>query len=97
MEAAAVEEALADTVIAGGEQSDCDGSPDPIDHMHGHGADRIVDLGDIIEEFDAQDDQDAGNEAEKKAPSGETQSQGAVMATRPASAALKVIDTSGLP
>ena len=33
----------------------------------------------------------------KKAPTGETQSQGAVMATRPASAALNVMDTSGLP
>ena len=66
MEAAAIKETLADPVVSGGEQADRDGAPDAVDHMHGHGADRIVDLGDVIEEFDAQDDQDAGNEADEE-------------------------------
>ena len=48
---AAVEKALHDAVFAGGKESDRDRSPDAVDHVHRHGADRVVDLCDIIKKL----------------------------------------------
>jgi hypothetical protein len=83
-------------VAAVREQADREEAPGAVDAVDADRADRVVDL-DLVEEADGPDDQHAGDAPMMNAPTGDTNAQGDVIATRPASMLLHIIDGSGLP
>ncbi len=69
----------------------------PFDAVDADGADRIVDL-ELVEEEDATRSTSTPATAPMmKAPTGVTKAHGEVIATRPASMLLHIIEGSGLP
>ena len=104
----AVEQAGDDTVhavpgaavvaLAVGEQTDGDHAPQAVGAVHRNGADRIVDLHHLLDELDREADQSTpAIKPMMTAPTGLTKPLGAVIATRPASSPLPVMEASGLP
>ncbi len=63
--------------------------------MNGDRADRVVDAA-IVAEEDAEDHEHAGDDTDDRRAQGSTNAQGAVIATRPASMPLHIIDGIGL-
>ena len=96
LESAAVEDALHGGA-AGGEQAGQDRAQGAADAVDGDRADRVVDLHDLVKEFTARTITMPQTMPITAAPKGSTASHPAVMPTRPARAALKVMETSGLP
>ena len=67
---AAVEQALADTVAAVGEEAHGNGTPDAVCKVDGDSAHGVIDLRNIIEELDAQHHENAGDEADDESTKG---------------------------
>ena len=58
-EAMAVQQAL-----TGGEQAGCNGAPHAVHAVHGNSADRVINLDNVIKEFNGEDAEHTGNDAD---------------------------------
>ena len=68
--AAAVEQALAHAVAAVGEQAHGNGAPHAVCKVNGDSAHGVIDLCNLIKEFNAQDHEDTGHEADDEGTEG---------------------------
>lgn len=83
--------------VAVREEANCNGAPDTVEEVNCNSADRVVDVKLVVEEPNAEANQESGNQTDDRAPRQSVSAQGAVIATRPAREALRHMETSGLP